>query len=320
MVRIRPAIEPREQRQLSLMGRLGIGLLLLATILCTSASRGWAAPQDVDAEPAPAPVAARSAEIPPGVSEASTHFWLNWPFSPDDGHVLEHTYLYGSARSGSSKLHSGADIRATLGTPVVAGVAGQVVFAGDDSSRVFGPRPRYYGKLVLLQLDRADCPEDTAGEDPAGCNTLPVYALYGHLNQVYVKTGQLVKTGDVIGRVGMTGVAMGPHLHLEIRVGSATFEATRNPGLWLQSRTGRGVIAGRLLDPGGNYLANDRILVYRVAGGNKLWTVVTSYPADPLVKADDTWQENFVLPDTAGRSVRAGGRARRQARAHPCDR
>ena len=114
----------------------------------------------------------------------------------------------------------------------------------------------------------------------------------------------------------MTGIAMGPHLHLEVRVGGDSFLATRNPGLWLQPRAGRGVIAGVLVDSGGNFLANDRILVYRVEGGNKLWTVVTSYPADPLVNADNRWQENFALPDLpAGQYVLVAGHGAKLAHA-----
>ena len=195
MVKTHPAHERRGQWPWRLMPRLALGLLLLATILCSSGGRARAAPQEVDAEPASETEAARSAVILPAVAEPTAHFWLDWPFSPDDGHVLEQTYLYGSARFGGSRLHSGADIRATLGTPVVAGVVGEVVYAGDDSVNVFGPRPGYYGKLVLLKLERAYCPEETPEERSAGCSTLPVYALYGHLNQVFVKSGQLVKTG-----------------------------------------------------------------------------------------------------------------------------
>ena len=41
---------------------------------------------------------------------------------------------------------------------------------------------------------------------------------YGHLSEINVKSGQLVRVGDVVGRIGSTGRSTGPHLHYETRV------------------------------------------------------------------------------------------------------
>jgi len=44
---------------------------------------------------------------------------------------------------------------------------------------------------------------------------------YGHLSRVNVMAGQMVRQGDVVGLVGMSGRTTGPHLHYEVRVGAA---------------------------------------------------------------------------------------------------
>ena len=50
-----------------------------------------------------------------------------------------------------------------------------------------------------------------------------ISTCYGHQSKLLVSVGQYVSQGQVIGRVGMTGAATGPHLHFEVRVnGSPT--------------------------------------------------------------------------------------------------
>lgn len=90
--------------------------------------------------------------------------------------------------SGEHKFHSGTDIAAPMGTPVVATYAGRVQMAG-----YYGG----YGLTVLLhhQGDRA--------------------SRYAHLSEIFVQPGQRVEQGKVIGLVGSTGYSTGPHLHYE---------------------------------------------------------------------------------------------------------
>ncbi len=90
------------------------------------------------------------------------------------------------------RLHKGIDIGASYAAPVVAARAGQVVSAGwrDD-----------YGIAVVI---------DHGG----GLRT-----LYAHLSRSSVGAGQEVAQGDVIGYVGATGNATGPHLHFELHRG-----------------------------------------------------------------------------------------------------
>jgi murein DD-endopeptidase len=47
---------------------------------------------------------------------------------------------------------------------------------------------------------------------------LELYSLYMHQSEILVKTGDKVKKGDLIGRIGSTGMSTGPHLHLGLRV------------------------------------------------------------------------------------------------------
>lgn len=89
--------------------------------------------------------------------------------------------------------HHGLDYSAPTGTPVSAVGDGTVTFSGYK---------RQYGKLVIIR-------------HPNGYKT-----YYGHLSKIRkgIKRGIKVKQGQVIGYVGATGLATGPHLHYEIRI------------------------------------------------------------------------------------------------------
>ena len=103
-----------------------------------------------------------------------------------------------------------------FGTPVYAAGEGTVLFAGPDKKPVYMPWNNYYGNLIVIK-------------HPDG-----LYTLYAHLSKILVEQGQKVALGDPIGEVGQTGVAIGPHLHFEVRRGDVEEEAsTENPELWL---------------------------------------------------------------------------------------
>lgn len=87
------------------------------------------------------------------------------------------------------EFHTGIDIEAPYGSPVVATADGKVEMAG-----YYGD----YGKAVLLK-------------HPSG-----YYTLYGHLSEITVKVGERVRAGQIIGKVGSTGRSTGPHLHYEV--------------------------------------------------------------------------------------------------------
>jgi murein DD-endopeptidase MepM/ murein hydrolase activator NlpD len=90
--------------------------------------------------------------------------------------------------------HGGADYAAPMGTPVVAANAGRVAVVADH----FFP-----GRLVALD------------------HGLGLHTLYFHLDRTSVVEGERVERGQVIGSVGATGRATGPHLHFGVQVGSA---------------------------------------------------------------------------------------------------
>lgn len=92
---------------------------------------------------------------------------------------------------GSSRFHSGTDLGAPMGTPVLAAYAGQVALADFLGG---------YGLAVALNHNKGT-----------------QQSLYAHLSEIFVKQGELVKQGEVIGRVGSTGNSTGPHLHFEFR-------------------------------------------------------------------------------------------------------
>lgn len=88
-------------------------------------------------------------------------------------------------------MHAGKDFAAPEGTPVVAAMSGRVVSSGLAGG---------YG--IAIELEHQKPLRRT---------------LYGHLSEIYVKSGQQVRQGEVIGRVGSTGLSTGPHLHFEFR-------------------------------------------------------------------------------------------------------
>ena len=108
--------------------------------------------------------------------------------------------------NGRSDLHSGVDLGAPEGTAVFALLMGRVLLAAPPGA-LSG-----YGNVVVLEHG------DVLGQ--------PLYSLYAHLSSMSVQQGQLVATGDELGRVGRTAgtsdnpgkvfQSSGAHLHLEL--------------------------------------------------------------------------------------------------------
>ncbi len=93
--------------------------------------------------------------------------------------------------TGDARMHSGTDIGAPMGTPVIAALAGRVLLS--DFLGGYG---------MTIALEHSDGTQQT---------------LYGHLSEIFVKPGEMIQQGAVIGRVGSSGNSTGPHLHFELR-------------------------------------------------------------------------------------------------------
>jgi hypothetical protein len=208
---------------------------------------------------------------------------LEIPIDPgSEGDPYPGTYFpYGATGGGRYHLHHGVDFMNPAGTPVRAAAAGTVIVAGNDLETVYGLKPDFYGNLVIQELDQR-------------FQGRAVYVLYGHLSQVMVGTGQHVEPGDVVGLVGMTGVAIGNHLHLEVRLDANDYGNTRNPVLWLRPEPGEGVIAGLVLDAQGQPIPETPVTFFHAAEPNRWWRQSQTY-ADDGVNADDQLGENFAL-------------------------
>ena len=198
-------------------------------------------------------------------------------------------YPYGADGSGRYLLHNGLDMADEDDALAGAVADGTVIIARDDLDEMFGWRCDWYGELVVIRLDEL-------------WNGQPVYALYGHIRDVQVSEGQVVRRGDPVAREGSAGVAVVPHLHLEIRAGSNTFGATQNPLLWIEPWSGSGVIAGRLLDPDGRAWQGVAVTLVDRRGESDFintWTYLDD--PDHLIQPGAALAENFAFgPVAAG--------------------
>jgi murein DD-endopeptidase MepM/ murein hydrolase activator NlpD len=89
------------------------------------------------------------------------------------------------------RMHEGIDIGVPYGTPIHAAAAGRIIYCGWESG---------YGNLTVIDHGNG------------------LATAYGHQSAIEVHCGQDVAQGQVIGLVGATGDATGPHLHFEVRV------------------------------------------------------------------------------------------------------
>jgi murein DD-endopeptidase MepM/ murein hydrolase activator NlpD len=151
--------------------------------------------------PAPAPGGGASPTVPPTTNNAGAGappgIAVNLSY-PLPGYPIVSKYGWRMHPIlGVRKLHEGLDIWAPEGTPIKAAAGGVVIWAGPRGG---------YGNAVII-------------DHGSGVGT-----VYAHQSAVAVAPGQSVSRGQVIGYVGHTGLAGGPHLHFEVRVGGHTYD------------------------------------------------------------------------------------------------
>ena len=125
------------------------------------------------------------------------------PLAPPLHGALDVTSAFGPRIDpflGRPALHPGVDLRESYGADIRATAAGRVIFAGPASG---------YGNLV--EIDHGN-----------GLTT-----RYAHMSDIAVALGETVVKGGVLGRVGATGRATGPHLHYEVRVDGSPVDPMR---------------------------------------------------------------------------------------------
>ncbi len=244
-------------------------------------------PRPTPAPPRPSPTA--TAPPPPTSAPTATpaegalgwRFPLRRPIAPPGDSAIAPTYPFGSDYHGLRPLHRGVDMLNPQGTPVLAAADGVVVFAGEDLATPVGPMANFYGQAVVL-------------EHHLPAQAEPVFTLYGHLASIAVRVGRTVRAGQRLGTVGSRGVAIGPHLHFEVRLGANAYTATQNPVLWLQPpQKNQGVLALRLTTPQGQ--PRPRLAV-TVRGLEE--DLPIRYPqtyASPTLPGDPRLHENLVL-------------------------
>ncbi len=125
-------------------------------------------------------------------------YWEGLFIRPVEGRITTQFGLYRYTNGSKTPTrHTGVDLAIAKGTPVPASNSGRVLYAGPVIIS---------GNTVVI-------------EHGGGLKT-----YYMHLDSIDVSEGDMVKKGDMIGKVGTTGYSTGPHLHFEVKIGSMSLD------------------------------------------------------------------------------------------------
>lgn len=175
---------------------LAAGAVLQPALAFNTAPQGKAAAGVADIAASLSASSSSSISTPTSASTSAPSSLPSPSVSPAWRHPLDKMRVsgfFGVWRNVSDKPHQGIDLAAPTGTPVHAAAAGKVISAGP-----LAENDGRYGTAIIVDSGS-------------------VQTLYAHLHSVAVKAGERVEAGQLIGAVGATGFATGPHLHFEVR-------------------------------------------------------------------------------------------------------
>ncbi|HEU0081182.1 MAG TPA: M23 family metallopeptidase [Candidatus Paceibacterota bacterium] len=132
-----------------------------------------------------------------GLRTGTHAFWSSAFIYPTARPYVTDAYGYSRATGATTVTHKGADLRAPLGTPVMAINRGVVRLVRET---------RNYGKTVVVD------------------HGLGLMSFYMHLSKISVNEGELVQKGQAIALSGQTGYAEQPHLHLTVRLNDVSID------------------------------------------------------------------------------------------------
>ncbi len=218
-------------------------------------------------------------------------FIFSNPVEDNGNNQPDATYRYGFTQKSRRPIHHGVDLKNNQGTPVLAAADGQVIAAGNDKEITVGLKPGFYGNYIIIkhaypQFDK------------------PVYSLYGHLSEINIEQGQMVKCGQVIGHVGMTGIAIGYHLHFEVRYGENTYQQTRNPELWMKldltkNEPMKGALAGRITNSNGEPMRISRVVINRLDVKEEETPIyLDTYDDPPIPHKTGSRDDSYLMPSS----------------------
>ncbi len=128
---------------------------------------------------------------------AAKSYWTDAFRFPVADPIVTNPYGYIRKTGPYSIAHKGTDFKAATGTPVMAINGGVVTLARDLDT---------YGNTIVVD------------------HGFGIMSFYMHLSLIGVKDGQMVARGEVIGKSGQTGYAVGPHLHLTVRIDGVSID------------------------------------------------------------------------------------------------
>ena len=147
--------------------------------------------------PPPTPDKVKTTSARASQSKEQEEYYKFSPARPTSGPVTSGFGTRIHPITGKKKFHDGVDYAPPAGTPVISTLPGKVIATGFDKGG--------YGNYATIQTI------DKTGKK--------IEQLFGHLiDKALVGVGEMVKQGDIIGRVGSTGLSTGPHLHHKVSI------------------------------------------------------------------------------------------------------